>query len=124
MPKLDIEALKRAVTKAGLMFTRDTKGTIKTRKIWDTGDLWGSIQMGGNAEKDGTIISVVIGANSAELGFRRRSRVNYARFVHDGARYANRSLIPRPFFTWTMEKNRKDYNKAIMDRYKLITEKK
>jgi len=121
MPKLDIEALKRAVTKAGLMFTRDTKGTIKTRKIWDTGDLWGSIQMGGNAEKRGSIISVVVGSNTALLGKKRRNvKTNYMRFVHDGTS----RMKARPFFTWTMKNNRKDYNKTIMDGYKLITEKK
>jgi len=116
--KLDIPKLKSGLMRAALKYRDNTKQYIKAESIWETGDLWNSVQADSAVKMSGSIMSVLIGVNSSMLGKHHKltpkSRL-YPTYVHNGANYEKRSLIPRPFFDKTYEKNKDVYDNIIKD---------
>ena len=117
---LNLKKIANGLLKAGFQFEKDTKATIKSRSIWDTGDLWGAVTADNKVKQSKNEMSVTVRVLSSKLGKKKRSaktgykrnvKVNYAKFVHFGTRY----IKARPFFDWTYDKQKKKYDKIILN---------
>ena len=118
--ELDEQSAIKAINRVAQEYRKDTKTTVKARRIWRTGDLWSSIDVLQIARKVGSQIFAILGINNAKLRHgKSRGGVSYPKYVHDGARYKTRSLIPRPFFDWTYKAKEDKYDKIISDGIKL-----
>lgn len=117
----ELTGQSRAVQEAGLLYVKITKevvryGKYNHRKIYVTGGLYESIRMLQNVKQTGNKIGVLVGISQSHLGGHKRKNVkaNYAKIVHDGANYKNRSLIARPYFEWAWEGGADEINIVIM----------
>ena len=121
MKTFELTGLQQAVQQAALEYVKITKQVVRNgkyghRRIWVTGDLWRSISLLQNVKQVGSKITVFVGIETSHLGKNRKNvKANYAKIVHEGASYANRSLIPRPYFKWAWDGASKEINKIIMD---------
>ena len=117
----ELTGMQKAVQEVGLLYVKITKQVVRDgkyghRRIWVTGDLWRSISMLQKVKQVGSKITVFVGIETSHLGKNRKNvKANYAKIVHEGASYANRSLIPRPYFKWAWDGGASEINKVIMD---------
>jgi len=118
--KLDIPKLKSALFKVALKYQDNTKQYIINNDIWETKDMWNAVRADSKVKMSGSLMSVLIGVQSALLGKQRdgnnypkltpKSRL-YPTYVHNGTKY----MKARPFFDKTYEKNKDVYDKIIRD---------
>ena len=144
--ELDEQPAIKAINRVAQEYRKDTKATVKARRIWRTGDLWAGVDILQIARKVGSQIFAVLGINNAKLRHAKsKGGESYPSAVHDGSKpytinpgakgflafqkggkwvYTKKPVhIParkgRPFFDWTYKAKEDKYDKIISDGIKL-----